>query len=89
MPAPGFQTPSMAAFAQKLEAWLPLGPALTGFPDDAAGFTSRYGPAIRSPPTRDFVTPLRRTGSVPIAGSPARGPWRLPGPDSHRLAALS
>src|SRR6266540_3011272 len=40
-------------------------------------------------PKRDFVTPLRRQGSLLPPGVSYRGPWRLPRPDSHRLAALS
>ena len=28
-------------------------------------------------------------GSLRTPGTSYRGPWRLPGPDSHRLAALS
>jgi hypothetical protein len=27
--------------------------------------------------------------SLPTPGTSYRGPWRLPGPDSHRLAALN
>src|SRR5919106_3022976 len=58
--APGSQIPSMA-FTHKTEARLPLGPALAGFCDDAAGFASCYGPAGCSPPKNgDFVIPLRR-----------------------------
>jgi hypothetical protein len=34
-------------------------------------------------------TPLRRTGSLRRRGPRYPGPWRLPGPDLHRLADLS
>jgi len=59
--APGSQIPSMA-FTHNPEARLPLAPRLSqGFCDDAAGFASCYGPAVRSPPKiGDFVVPLRR-----------------------------
>jgi len=32
--------------------------------------------------------PPRRAGRRPPRGPHYRGPWRLPGPDSHRLADL-
>jgi hypothetical protein len=48
----------------------------------AAGFTSRYGLISCS-------TPLRTPPLDDARGPHYRGPWRLPGPDSHRLAALS
>jgi hypothetical protein len=49
----------------------------------------RYGPVSCSPSHKDLVTPLRRSGSPPPPGASYRGPWRLPGPDLHRLANMS
>ena len=49
---------------------------------DAADFASCCGPDSCSTPLRP--RPLNRT-----RGLRYRGPWRLPGPDSHRLAAAS
>jgi hypothetical protein len=49
---------------------------------DAAGFAGRCGPASCS-------TPLRTPPLGDARGLDYRGPWRLPGPDLHRLAALS
>jgi hypothetical protein len=53
-----------------------------GFSDDAAGFASCCGPVGCS-------TPLRTRLLGHARGLRYRGPWRLPGPDSHRLAAVS
>ena len=50
--------------------------------NDAAGFTSCCGLVSCSAPLR--TRPLDHA-----RGLYYRGPWRLPGPDSHRLAALS
>src|SRR5271157_5765229 len=50
--------------------------------NDAAGFTSCCGLVSCSAPLR--TRPLDHA-----RGLHYRGPWRLPGPDSHRLAALS
>jgi hypothetical protein len=78
------------AFAVEVHARLPLGPRSHGaFTYDAADFASCCGPVTCSPPHRDFVAPPRRQGSLPAPGASYRGPWRLPGPDSHRLAAVS
>ena len=49
----------------------------------------RYGPVSCSPSHKGLVTPLRRSGSPPPPGASYRGPWRLPGPDLHRLADVS
>jgi len=49
----------------------------------------RYGPVRCSPSYKDLVAPLRRSGSPPPPGASYRGPWRLPGPDFHRLASMS
>ena len=49
---------------------------------DAAGFTSCCGLVSCS-------TPLRTPPLDDARGLHYRGPWRLPGPDSHRPAALS
>jgi len=50
--------------------------------DDVAGFASCCGPA-------SCFTPLRTPPLSDARRLPYRGPWRLPGPDSHRLAALN
>lgn len=46
-------------------------------------------PVARPPKNGDFVIPLRRWDLSPAPGISYRGPWRLPGPALHRLAALS
>src|SRR6266508_3596379 len=50
--------------------------------DDGAGFASCCGPVGCS-------TPLRTRPLDHARGLSYRGPWRLPGPDFHRLAAVS
>lgn len=40
-------------------------------------------------PLRDFVAPLRRRDLSRRREPCYQGPWHLPGPDSHRLAAMS
>ena len=70
------------AFAKSTQARLPHFPALAGILHDAADFALRCGPAICATPLRP--RPLSRT-----RGLCYRGPWRLPGPDSHRLAIES
>ncbi len=40
-------------------------------------------------PIRDVVAPLRRRDLARRREPRYQGPWRLPGPDSHRLAAMS
>jgi hypothetical protein len=50
--------------------------------NDAAGFTSCCGLVSCS-------VPLRTRSLDHARGHHYRGPWRLPGPDSHRQAALS
>ena len=79
--APGSQTPSMA-FARSTQARHPLSSRSHGSLDDAAGFASCCGPA-------DCSTPLRRQPLDRQRRSRYQGPWRLPGPDSHRLVAVS
>ena len=70
------------AFAKSTQARHPLFPAHHGSLHDAADFASRCGPASRSTPLRP--RPLNRTRRLHY-----RGPWHLPGPDSHRLAIES
>jgi hypothetical protein len=41
---------------------------------------------LLAPHKRDFVAPLRRRPLDRRREPCYRGPWRLPGPDSHRLA---
>jgi hypothetical protein len=68
------------AFAKSTQARLLHFPtASAGILDDAADFASCCGPAICSTPLRP--RPLDRTRELRY-----RGPWRLLGPDSHRLA---
>jgi hypothetical protein len=67
------------AFAKSTQARHPLAPPKAGILYDAAGFASCYGPASCSAPLRP--RPLDRTRRLHY-----RGPWRLPGPVSHRLA---
>jgi hypothetical protein len=67
------------AFAKSTQARHPLAPPKAGSLHDAADFASCCGPASCSTPLRP--RPLGRT-----RGFHYRGPWRLPGPDSHRLA---
>jgi hypothetical protein len=55
---------------------------LRGSLHDAADFASRCGPVSRSTPLRP--RPLDRN-----RGLHYRGPWHLPRPDSHRLAAAN
>jgi hypothetical protein len=63
--------------------------ARAGIPDDAAGFASCCGLASRPPPLWDGLPPLRPRALARRRECCYRGPWRLPGPDSHRLAAVS
>jgi hypothetical protein len=59
-----------------------------GLNDDAAGFTSCCGLVGRTPPRGA----CHSTSTPPFRATPGvsyRGPWRLPGPDFHRLAILS
>jgi hypothetical protein len=70
------------AFALRERARLLLVRANTDRRNDAAGFTSCCGLVSCSAPLR--TRPLDHA-----RGHCYRGPWRLPGPDSHRLAALS
>jgi hypothetical protein len=59
-----------------------------GLNDDAAGFTSCCGLVGCTPPEGA----CHSTSTPPFRATPGvsyRGPWRLPGPDSHRLAALN
>ncbi len=56
----------------------------------AAGFTSRCGPVTRHPSRTRGVTPrFDRRDLSRRRGPRYPGPWRLPGPDLHRLADLS
>jgi hypothetical protein len=63
--------------------------ALAVIPDDAAGFASCCGPVSCPPRTRGGLPPPRRRDLAQRRECRYRGPWRLPGPDSHRLAAVS
>ena len=77
-PAPRSLVPSMA-FALKEQARLLLVRLSTDRRNDAAGFTSCCGLVSCSAPLR--TRPLNHA-----RGPHYRGPWRLPGPDSHRPA---
>ena len=81
-PAPGTRTHSMA-FAVIEPARLPLPRPKTGPLDDAySGFTRVADRAVDP-------TPLRTRPLDHARGHHYRGPRRLPGPDSHRQAALN
>jgi hypothetical protein len=70
------------AFALEEQARLLLDPRSRVRRDDAAGFTSCCGLVSRS-------VPLRTPPLDDARGPHYRGPWHLPEPDFHRLAALS
>ena len=56
----------------------------------AAGFTSCCGPVTRHPSLMRGVTPRFDGRDLSRRRGPRYpGPWRLPGPDLHRLAGLS
>lgn len=77
------------AFALQAQARLLLGPPNgRGLNHGAASFTSCCGLVGRTSP-KDACHPTSTPTSRPTPGVSYRGPWRLPGPDSHRLAALS
>ena len=81
-PAPGPRALSMA-FAVNEPARLPLSPAHAGLSVDAcSGFTCVADRAVDPAPLR--TRPLDHA-----RGHRYRGPRRLPGPDSHRQAALN
>src|SRR6266508_4759587 len=80
--------PSMA-FASGIQARLPLDPLTRGIPNDAAGFASCCGPVSCPPRTGGGLPPPRRRDLARRRECCYWGPWRLPGPDSHRLAAVS
>src|SRR5215207_8350698 len=80
-PAPGSQVPSMA-FATGMQARLPLGPLARGFLTTPQ---ASLDAADRPVAPRPASTP----GSRPTPGAALPGTWRLPRPDSHRLAAVS
>lgn len=87
--APGPRSSSVA-FAKQAQARLLLDPpqAERGLNDDAAGFTSCCGLVGCTPPEGA----CHSTSTPPFRATPGvsyRGPWRLPGPDLHRLAVLS
>jgi hypothetical protein len=57
--------------------------------NDAAGFASCCGPVGCPPRTGGGLPPPRPRALTRRRECCYRGPWRLPGPDSHRLAAVS
>src|SRR5215211_3764827 len=57
--------------------------------NDAAGFASCCGPVGCPPRTGGGLPPPRHRDLARRRECCYRGPWRLPGPDSHRLAAVS
>src|SRR5438874_828878 len=77
------------AFAVEVHARLPLGPALTGFHLRRRRLRLMLRTGQLPPPQRDVVAPLRHRALTRHRKPRYQGPWRLPGPDSHRLAALS
>ena len=87
VPAPGSGAPSVA-FAHCIEARLPLGPLARC---SLTTLQASLGAADRSvaTPSLGCRHSASTAGSRPTPGISYRGPWRLPGPDSHRLAAVS
>ena len=87
-PAPGSLVPSVA-FAVKVPARLPLGPlprvSLTA-PQASLHAADR---PVATPLYGGVVAPLRLRDLARRREPRYRGPWRVPGPDSHRLAVLS
>jgi hypothetical protein len=57
--------------------------------NDAAGFASCCGPVGCPPRTGGGLPPPRHRDLARRRECCYRGPWHLPGPDSHRLAAVS
>src|SRR5437899_5302017 len=60
-----------------------------GANDACPGFAAAADWTSCSPPCRGFVAPLRRRDLARRREPCYRGPWRLPGPDSHWLVVLS
>src|SRR6266542_2875997 len=88
-PAPGSMVPSVA-FARPTQARLPLGPARAGvLVTTLQASLHAADRSVAPPPLRGVVAPLRRRDLARRREPCYRGPWRLPGPDSHRLAAVS
>ena len=87
-PAPGSLAASVA-FALPPRARHPLVLLTEASVTTLTGFASCCGPVSRSPPHRDFVAPLRRRHLCRRREPCYQGPWRLPGPDLRRLAAVS
>jgi hypothetical protein len=71
-------------------ARLPLGPARAGVHVTTLQASLRAADrSVAPPPIRGVVAPLRRRDLARCREPCYRGPWRLPGPDFHRLAAVS
>jgi hypothetical protein len=85
--APGSQVPSMA-FASGMQARLPLGPLARGFLTTLQASLHAADRSVARP-LRGGLPPPRRRDLARRRECCYRGPWRLPGPDSHRLAAVS
>jgi hypothetical protein len=86
--APGPKASSMA-FAHRQQARLPLVPHKRG----CAMTTLQASLHAADWPVATLSTGCCRSASTPTSqstpGASYQGPWRLPGPDSHRLADLS
>ena len=67
----------------------PSWPARAVILNDAAGFASCCGPVGCPPRTGGGLPPPRHRDLARRRKCCYRGPWRLPRPDSHRLAAVS
>jgi hypothetical protein len=87
-PAPGSLVPSMA-FASGIQARLPLGPLTRGFLTTLQASLHAADRPVARPVSRGGLPPPRRRDLARRRECCYRGPWRLPGPDSHRLAAVS
>src|SRR5215204_1363533 len=87
-PAPGSLVPSMA-FATGIQARLPLGPLARGFLTTLQASLHAADRPVARPVSRGGLPPPRPRALARRRECCYRGPWRLPGPDSHRLAAVS
>ena len=89
-PAPGPKVPSVAFTLFRRARLSLVPPSPGGVPVGAAGFTSCYGPATRHLSQMRGLTPRFDRKDLSLRRGPRyQGPWRLPGPNSHRLADLS
>src|SRR5215216_7805419 len=77
------------AFATGIQARLPLGPLARGFLTTLQASLHAADRPVARPVSRGGLPPPRPRALARRRECCYRGPWRLPGPDSHRLAAVS